>query len=167
MPQSRNTLRCPNLINFEHFAVVTAQIIPLDKPVAPTAQQLSAISGAPRESICSGHICIKGLALSLLQAQACSNHFTGKGEAMYRAITFLIGTGWTVSQVCLPHTYDFNRDWHHRAVLCVCSDKEVNKPKLHFWNTEQFRTIIFDEEIYKTQNNSYASYGLVSKISEY
>jgi len=35
----------------------------------------------------------RGLAVSLLKAQSCGNHYTWKGEAMYCALTVLYGTG--------------------------------------------------------------------------
>jgi len=42
------------LIKFAHFRVVAAQIIPMQKAVAPFTQQLIAISGASQEGVAVG-----------------------------------------------------------------------------------------------------------------
>ena len=68
--------------------VTTAHINPLDKPVAPFAQQRLWYQGQNRKLILQPNLCKRGLALSLLQVHLLGNHYAWKGEVVFCANNF-------------------------------------------------------------------------------
>jgi len=61
---------------FDYFCSLAGQVIPLDKVAAPFTQQILRYKGEAREVAAVGTLCRRRLALNLLQAQSCGNHYT-------------------------------------------------------------------------------------------